>query len=137
LPTGANREAPGWCRSIFLHILYDSTEVADVRLPEEMPSRRVRPIIGYADTNKPETSTVYTGPVIAPVRIPPDHRSLSAHGATGFMAYSEGVFDDVNKALLAGIASGKFHTADEVLDAYARRYFDGERYDRAEMGNMA
>lgn len=48
---------------------------------------------------------------------------LKQQGAGGVMAYSEGVFDDVNKAILAGLASGRFHTADEVLRAYARRYF--------------
>ena len=38
------------------------------------------------------------------------------------MAYSEGVFDDVNKALLAGIGSGHYADADQVLRAYAQRY---------------
>ena len=48
---------------------------------------------------------------------------LKAQGVTAVTAYSEGVFDDVNKAILAGLASGQYQTADEVLEAYARRYF--------------
>jgi len=39
------------------------------------------------------------------------------------MAYSEGQCDDLNKALFAGLGSGKFKTAHEVLTAYASRHF--------------
>ena len=48
------------------------------------------------------------------------------------MAYSEGVFDDVNKALLAGITSGKFQTADDVLRSYAQRYFAADAQQAAD-----
>jgi len=40
------------------------------------------------------------------------------------MAYSEGTFDDINKALLAGLGSGNFESSKEVLEAYAQRYFN-------------
>jgi len=85
-------------QSIFLHILYDSTEVAYVRLPEKCRRGAFRPI-GYADTNKPEDLYGFTGPVIAPVRIPQTIRRCPprrdwVHGLLG------SVFDDVNKGPL-------------------------------------
>ena len=61
--------------------------------------------------------------MIAAERLPQTLDDLAKQGVTELMAYSEGVFDDVNKALYAGLASGKFRTADEVLRAYAKRYF--------------
>ena len=48
---------------------------------------------------------------------------LKAQDVTALTVYSEGVFDDVDKATLAGLASGQHETADEILAAYARRYF--------------
>jgi hypothetical protein len=42
-------------------------------------------------------------------------------GYDGFQAYSEGVFDDCNKMLLAGIGSGRYSEADAALRAYAQR----------------
>ncbi len=121
----ADREAPGLAKNLFLHILYDSTKPADVRLPKGC-RRGAFVHIGYADQNNPEDNYGFTGPVIAPARIPKTLRSLATNGDVGFMAYSEGVFEDVNKALVAGLASGKFRTADEVLNAYARRYFGAD-----------
>ena len=50
-------------------------------------------------------------------------RELRQLGFEGFQAYSEGVFDDCNKMLLAGLGSGQFESADAALRAYARRYF--------------
>ena len=48
---------------------------------------------------------------------------LKAQGVSGVLAYSEGVFEDVNKAILGGLSSGQYATADAVLEAYSRRYF--------------
>jgi len=56
---------------------------------------------------------------------------IAGQGATGFQAYSEGVHDDVNKALLAGLASGKARTADEALREYAAGYFGAVPEDAA------
>jgi hypothetical protein len=52
-------------------------------------------------------------------------RYLFERKARGFSAYSEGAFEDVNKALIAGLGSGQFQTAGEVLAAYAKRYLGG------------
>jgi len=48
----------------------------------------------------------------------------------GFAAYSEGSFDDLNKAILGGLSSGRFGSADEVLAAYVERYFGVTGADR-------
>jgi hypothetical protein len=121
----ADREAPGLIKAIYLHLVYGATKTADVRLPKGC--RRYTFVhIGYADQAKPVDIYGHFGPVIAPVRLPQTVRDISALGDGGFMAYSEGVSDDVNKALLAGLASGRFQTADEVLRAYAQRYFDAD-----------
>ncbi len=63
------------------------------------------------------------GAVIATHRIPGIISYLQKNNFTGFMAYSEGYFEDLNKAILGGLASGKFNSLDEVLQAYAERYF--------------
>ena len=53
------------------------------------------------------------------------------------MAYSEGVFDDVNRAILAGLSSGKFRSSDEVLRAYAGRVLWHRRADLRGLGPLA
>jgi len=118
----ADREAPGWVKSIALHIPYGETTVSDVRLPKGC-ERRAFIHIGYGDIAKPRDIYGHLGPVVAPIRIPETVRSLYDLGVTGFMAYSEGVYEDVNKALVAGLSSGRYKDADAVLDAYAIRYF--------------
>ena len=118
----ADREAPGWVQWMFLHIPYGKTDVADVPLPKGC--RRGGFVhIGYADQASPRDVYGHLGPVIAPVRLERTVASLRGHKVGGVMAYSEGVSDDANKALLAALTSGKHKTADVVLKAYARRYF--------------
>lgn len=121
----ADREAPGWVKSIALHIPYGKLDVSDVPLPQGC-ERRAFVHIGYADAASPRDIYGHLGPVVAATRLEKTVAALEAHGCTGVMAYSEGVFDDVNKALLAGLTSGKCHSADGVLEAYARRYFGAE-----------
>ncbi len=48
--------------------------------------------------------------------------TLAQQRVTAVMAYSEGVFDDCNKALLAALGSGRCQTTAEVLTEYATRY---------------
>jgi hypothetical protein len=118
----ADAEAPGWVNSINLHIPYGKTRVGDVVLPKGC-ERRAFVHIGYADKAQPKDVYGHLGPVIAATRIPETIAGLNAQGVTGFMAYSEGIYEDVNKALLAGITSGQYAMADTVLQAYAERYF--------------
>src|SRR5690606_23763830 len=64
--------------------------------------------------------------LIAADRIERTLHSLKQRGCTGWMAYTEGVYDDVNKAMLAGLSSGRFATADDVLRDYVRRYLEAD-----------
>ena len=123
----AEAEAPGWARSIAMYVPYGETDVSDEKLPADC-ERRAFIHNGYADTASPRDIYGHLGPVIAPERLPQTLTTLKGHGVTGFMAYSEGNYEDVNRAILAGISSGRFAAVDEVLRAYAQRYFhaDGE-----------
>jgi len=117
----ADQDAPGWAKSIALHIPYGETDVSNVPLPKGC-ERHAFVHIGYADQAAPRDLYGHLGPVIAAERLAHTVAALRAHGCTGVMAYSEGVYEDANKALLAGLSSGAFATSDEVLLAYARRY---------------
>ncbi len=118
----ADREAPGWVKSIYLHIPYGATDVSDVPLPGGC-ERRAFVHIGYGEEASPRDVYGHLGPVIAAERLSQTVEDLRGHGCTGWMAYSEGVSDDVNKAILAGLSSGRLADADAVLAAYAQRYF--------------
>ncbi len=79
--------------------------------------------IGYADLAQPKDTYGHLGPLVAPNRLPKTVNDLRSQGVAGVMAYSEGVHDDVNKALLAGLFSGRYADAQAVLEAYAARHF--------------
>ncbi|MCX7007980.1 MAG: hypothetical protein NTY53_12165 [Kiritimatiellaeota bacterium] len=117
----AAQEAPGWLKAMTMHIEYGQTRPKDVAVPAGC--RKLAFVhIGYGDQRDSE---VYgrQGAVIAPHRLPETLRELRQRGFEGFQAYSEGVFDDVNKTLLAGLGSGHFDDAESSLRAYAQRYF--------------
>lgn len=118
----AAKEAPGWLKAMTMHIEYGQTRPKDVALPAGC--RKLAFVhVGYGDQRDNE---VYgrQGAVIAPHRLPETLSELHRLGFEGFQAYSEGVFDDLNKTLLAGIGSGRFDSADAALQAYAQRYFE-------------
>lgn len=79
--------------------------------------------IGYCDPASPRNIYGHLGPVIPAERLEKTVADLKAQRVAGVMTYAEGVFNDVNKALFAGLSSGKFQTADEVLRPHAKRYF--------------
>ena len=117
-----DREYPGWIKAMYLHIPYGKTNTADVVLPKDC-AKGAFVHIGYADKASPRDLYGLFGPMIASKRIPKTLRDLQAQGVTHLMAYSEGVCDDVNKAIYAGLASGQYASADDVLQAYAARHF--------------
>ncbi len=63
------------------------------------------------------------GPVAAPKRIEETVKFLETRKAEGFSAYCEGTFEDLNRAILAGLGSGAYSDANSVMKAYAERYF--------------
>jgi len=118
----AAKEAPGWLKAITLHIEYGQTKFKDVPVPAGC--RKLAFVhIGYGDNKDVRDIYAKWGAVIAPTRIPATLAGIAAQGADGFQAYSEGVFDDCNKALLAGLGSGQFKEPAHALRHYAKRYF--------------
>ena len=118
----AAKDAPGWLKAMTLHIEYGQTKFKDVVVPAGC-SKLAFIHDGYGDNKDVRDIYAKWGPVIAPARLPATLTGIAAQGADGFQVYSEGVFDDCNKALLAGLASGKFQEPAPVLQDYAQRYF--------------
>jgi hypothetical protein len=120
-----DEHAPGLAVSMALHIPYDKTGVPDVPLPKGC-RKHAFVHIGYPDRSTPRDIYGKTGPVAAPQRIVETVRGLQSQSVSGVMAYSEGIFDDVNKALLGGVFTGRYKTSREVLVNYAKRYFSAD-----------
>ncbi len=117
----ADAHAPGWVKSIAQHIPYTDSDVADVPLPKGC-ERQAFVHISYAEESEPRDVYGHLGPVIAAERLERTLAALHAQGCTGWMAYTEGIYDDVNKALVAQISSGKQSSGEGVLTDYAQRY---------------
>lgn len=117
-----DRELPGEVASLALHIPYGERRPPQRMLPSKCA---LRAFIhnGYADQAEPRDVYGKWGPVVAPQRLPATLQSLADAGADGFMAYSEGIYEDVNRALLGALSSGQASDAATVLRAYATRYF--------------
>ncbi|MCB1104682.1 MAG: hypothetical protein KDK74_08130 [Cephaloticoccus sp.] len=124
----ADTNAPGWVKSITLHIPYSESDVSGVRLPKGC-ERQAFVHIGYADAAEPRDLYGHLGPVIAAERLERTLNALAQRDCSGWMAYSEGVFDDVNKAIVAGLSAGKVASADEALQAYAQMQFGASAED--------
>ncbi len=117
-----DEHAPGLAVSISLHIPYDKVGVADVRLPRGC-ERHAFVHIGYAEESNPRDVYGRTGPVVAGNRLSKTVENLKAQAVTGVVAYSEGIFDDVNKALLGGFFIERHKSGKSVLFVYAKRHF--------------
>jgi hypothetical protein len=105
-------------------------------LPYGETSYKLRPVpegckprafvhIGYGETRGIDVYGHF-GPAIAPGRLEETVSFLAREGADGFLAYSEDVCDDVNKAIVAGLSAGTYETAEDILQAYAARYLGGD-----------
>jgi len=117
----ADRHYPGEVKSLALHIPYGQPGPAEVPLPQGCA---VRAFVhnGYADQAEPKDIYGKWGPVIAPTRLPTTLQGLAARGAVGYMAYCEGVYEDVNRSILGALSPG-WPAMSTPLVAYARRYF--------------
>lgn len=126
----ADAEQPGRFLSLAAHIPYGEIAPAEgLALPDGC-ERHAFIHIGYGDKAQPRDVYGPWGPVVAATRIPATVAALASSGYTGYMAYSEGVFDDVNKALLGGLSSGMFSDAASLLAAYAERYLGAKGAER-------
>jgi len=117
----ADQEAPGWLKAMTMHIEYGQTRPKDVPVPAGC--RKLAFVhVGYGNQQDYEVYG-HQGAVIAPHRLSATLLELKKLGFEGFQAYSEGVLDDCNKTLLAGLGSGRFLDANDALANYAKRYF--------------
>jgi len=125
----ADKEAHGRFISMAAHIPYGETRPAAVKLPERCESHAFVHI-GYADKASPRDVYGPWGPVIAPNRLARTVYELKGIECKGYMAYSEGLLDDLNKALLGALSSGKSADSRSVLAEYSDKYFGARGWDR-------
>lgn len=125
----ADEAAPGRFKSMALHLPYGHTapNVA-ARLPKGC-DRHAFVHIGYGEESQPRDTYGAWGPVVASQRLAATREDLERSGCTGYMAYSEGFFDDINKAVWGGLSSGRWSSPDQVLKAYAFRYWEAPTGD--------
>lgn len=117
----ADAEAPGYFKAMAFHLPYGVTDYLVRPIPGNCAEKAFVHIAYGEKSNR--DAYCHFGANIAPVRLEKTVSYLVSRGAAGFLAYSEGDHDDINKTLLAGLSSGQYSSADEVLKAYARRYF--------------
>ena len=120
----ADREAPGFFDALAHHLPYDANSYRKRPVPAGCKERAFVHI-GYGEIRGNDVYGHY-GPTVAPGRLERTVAFLAREQADGFLAYSEGVYDDANKAIVAGLGSGQFKTAESVLRAYAARYLGGD-----------
>jgi len=126
----ADREAPGEFASVAFHLPY-GRDAYDLRPIPKGSSERAFVHISYGEASGQDAYGHY-GPPIAPRRLERTVAFLRSRRAAGYLAYSEGVYDEINKAVLAGLSSGRFASADDVLRAYAERHLGGDAAGWAE-----
>jgi hypothetical protein len=126
----ADREAPGWIKSIGMYMPYNDTKIAKVQLPKGC-RQHAFVHISYPDTDAPGLRYFHFGPNLAPARLEKTVVDLAAQGVTEMTSYSEGISDDVNMALLGSLSSGQSRDSSEILRAYARRYFGADQEQAA------
>ena len=117
----ADSEAPGFFKTMAFHLPYGVTDYALRPIPKNCAEKAFVHISYGEKSNRDSYS--HFGANIAPVRLEKTVKYLVERKAAGFLAYSEGDHDDVNKAILGGLSSGQYATADEALKAYAQRHF--------------
>jgi len=98
-----SQHEPGLCDTTVRHIRYGAVRMDEGDLPDGC--RRLAFLhLGYGDVAGNGDIYAKFGAVVAPRRLPDTLATVAAQGATGFLAYSEGVFDDLNKAIAGALA---------------------------------
>ena len=116
-----DENAPGMVDTCFLHIPYGSTGPADVRLPKGT-KRGAFVHIGYSRNDQPDEYGQF-GPIAAGSRSQTTLNHLRESGAARIVCYSAGVYDDLNKAIVCGLAGGKFDSFETIAADYAAKWF--------------
>ncbi|MBL8029114.1 MAG: hypothetical protein JNL74_22020, partial [Fibrobacteres bacterium] len=119
----ADKNHPGRFKSFASHIPYGKTKPeTPFTFPVNCDPHAFIHIV-YSDAVPPDDRYGPWGPVAAPYRMESTVKDLKKEGYTGFMAYTEGLCDDVNKALLGALSSEMASDSHTVLTTYAERYF--------------
>jgi len=121
----------GLVDAFVFHIGYDKTIYHAKKIP--LGIKKLAFIhIGYGDKEIQDGDIdVYGifGPVIAPERLEETLKNLKEGRADGFVLYSEGCFDDINKAIVGAISSGMAKNSIEAIEMYIKKYFtEDEKY---------
>ncbi|MBO7678122.1 MAG: hypothetical protein J6S75_00485 [Thermoguttaceae bacterium] len=127
-----DENAPGMIDTCFLHIPYGHTGPADVRLPKGA-KRGAFINIGYSRSDQPDDYGQF-GPVVAGSRIRTTLNNLREAGADRIICYSEGVCDDLNKAIICGLAGGKYDSFEKIAADYAAKWFGADEETSRQWG---
>lgn len=127
----ADDEARGFFRALAYHLPYGRTNY-DLRPVPAGARERAFVHASYGE-REAKDSYGHFGPTVAPDRLEKTVAFLRQRRAEGFLAYTEGDCDEINKAILGGLASGQFDTGRAALQAYAERYFGNDPAGWAEL----
>ena len=117
-----NAKKPDWVDGINISLGY-STEIPNIELPPGY-RKTIFLHISYATTHLDKYGV--KGCVVAPNRLDKIFRELKYHKIEGFQAYSEGIYDDLNKFLISYLGKNPDLDTTELVKDYCRKYFNIE-----------
>lgn len=110
---------PEWVDGMNLSLGY-STEIPEVVLPKGY-QKSIFLHISYASTHLDKYGV--KGGVVAPKRLEIIFRKLANSDIVGFQAYSEGIYDDLNKFLVAHLGRNPMDSVKTLVQIYCENYF--------------
>ncbi|MGC8972406.1 MAG: hypothetical protein ACP5K2_09515 [bacterium] len=113
-------QRPKWVDGINLSLNY-STEIPKVELPDGY-KKTIFLHISYATTHLDKYGV--KGGVVAPNRLDMIFKKLKDYNIEGFQAYSEGIYDDLNKFLVAHLGNNSSLNTRELVKDYCHKYFN-------------
>lgn len=113
---------PDWVDGINISLGY-STEIPNIELPAGY-RKTIFLHISYATTHLDKYGV--KGCVVAPNRLDEIFKKLKDYNIEGFQAYSEGVYDDLNKFLISYLGKDPNLNTTELVKDYCRKYFNIE-----------